>query len=329
MKKTFNFIKENLVYILIFVILLTIIYIDIPYSVYSPGGVINIENRLSNVSYGTSGSFNMTYVNFRKCNIPTCLLGFILPEWDIIDNKNITLSNETINESLKRDKIYLQESVSNATYVAYTHANKDISIKNENIYITIIADYADTNLSIGDEIISINNQPINTYEEIINIINNYDYKEKLELKVLRDNKETNCYAIIQNIENSKKIGIGTSSVYEFNKSPDIKYSLKSSEAGPSGGLILALAIYNSLIKEDITKGLKISGTGTITKNGEVGSIGGLKYKLSGAVKNKSDIFIVPEENYYEALEIVKKYNYQIKIIKAKSFEDVLAYLENM
>ena len=55
----------------------------------------------------------------------------------------------------------------------------------------------------------------------------------------------------------------------------------------------ALLIYDYLTEEDITKGRTIVGTGTIDENGNVGSIGGVKYKLKGAVKNKAEIFLVP------------------------------------
>ena len=52
---------------------------------------------------------------------------------------------------------------------------------------------------------------------------------------------------------------------------------------------MALAMYDALTREDITKGKTIAGTGTIDANGNVGAIGGVIYKLSGAVKNNADI----------------------------------------
>lgn len=51
-----------------------------------------------------------------------------------------------------------------------------------------------------------------------------------------------------------------------------------------------LEIYNSLTDDDLTKGYKIVGTGTIDMEGNVGMIGGVKYKLKGAIKKKADIF---------------------------------------
>ena len=73
---------------------------------------------------------------------------------------------------------------------------------------------------------------------------------------------------------------------------NIKVKTKSSESGASGGFMTALAIYNALTSDDITKGKIIAGTGTIDSEGNVGVIGGVKYKLSGAVKNHADIMLV-------------------------------------
>ena len=92
--------------------------------------------------------------------------------------------------------------------------------------------------------------------------------------------------------------------------------------------MMSLTIYNKLVKEDITNGKKIVGTGTIDVDGKVGEIGGVKYKLIGAVKNKADIFICPVENYEEAVKVAKEKDYDIKIISAKTFDEVLEKLKS-
>lgn len=328
-KKIFKIIKENIIYFLVIIAVIIVMNINLPFSVYSPGGLINIEDRLTNILYLSKGSFNMTYVTSRSCNIPTCLLGLIMPDWDIINNKDTTLENESIKEAYLRDRTYLYESISNATYIAYTYANKDINIISKSNYITYIYDFANTNLSVGDKIVKINDTTINNYEDILNIINKQEINDKINIGVIRDDKEINCFAEVNIIENSKKIGIAISEINEYEKSPNIDYIIKSNESGSSGGLMLALAIYDALTDSDLTKGLTISGTGTINKSGEVGEIAGVKYKLSGAVKNKAQVFLVPADNYEEAVNLKKKYNYNIKIIKSISFEQVLEELANL
>ena len=115
---------------------------------------------------------------------------------------------------------------------------------------------------------------------------------------------------------------------DIKTTPKIELEFKKSESGPSGGLVLALSIYNSLVSEDITQGRKIVGTGTIDVNGNVGSIGGVEYKIKGAVKEKADIFLVPAgENYEEAQKVIEENNYKIKLIPVTTFNDALEKLK--
>ena len=91
-----------------------------------------------------------------------------------------------------------------------------------------------------------------------------------------------------------------------------------------------LAIYDTLIPEDLTNGLKIAGTGTIEEDGSVGEIGGVKYKLAGAERDDADIFFAPTgENYEEAIKIKKDKNYKIKVIEVKTLNDAINYLKSL
>lgn len=327
-KQIVKYIKENFLFLIIIILIYISFNIKLPWSVYAPGGLINVESRLKGEKYESKGSLNLTYVTFIEGKIPSLLLSFILPGWDIISNENITIDNETLIAANRRERIYLQESISNATLIAYKHANKEISIKEEKNYITYIYQEANTDLLTGDEILAMNDQIITTYEDIFTIINSSDYNEKLKITVKRDNKEVNCSALINNIDGEKKIGIAISRINEYTLNPELSYQKESSESGSSGGLMLSLAIYNALTNEDITKGLTISGTGTIDINGNVGSIGGVKYKLAGAEKNKADIFLVPADNYDEAIKLKKENNYKTTVIKAENFEQVLEEIVN-
>ena len=90
-----------------------------------------------------------------------------------------------------------------------------------------------------------------------------------------------------------------------------------------------LEIYNELISEDITKGRKIVGTGTINMDGTVGSISGVEYKLKGAVKRHADIFFVPRDNYEAAINLKNEKGYKIDIVLVDKFTDAIEYLNNL
>ena len=113
---------------------------------------------------------------------------------------------------------------------------------------------------------------------------------------------------------------------ELQKQADI--FAESWEAARKNVKASAEGIYDSLIKEDLTKGLKIAGTGTIDENGLVGEIDGVKYKLIGAVDSGADLFLVPSgNNYKEAVKTKEEKGYKIKIIKIKTFDEAVKYLK--
>lgn len=322
-----NYIKENIVFFAVLIMVLFLFNIETPYSVYSPGGVINVGKRLSGSVNKSEGELNLTYVTFLEGKVPNLILAFFMPEWDIVKNSDITYDDETLKELNLKDKIHLYSSISNATYVAYKKANKEITITGDANYVISLADYSDTNLKIGDKIISADGKEIHNFEDLLNIINEKEINDKIEIKVLRDEKEINCYAVVKEENENKRIGIGINKINEYNLNPEIKYSYKQNESGASGGLMLSLALYDALTEEDLTKGRIISGTGTIDDEGNVGEISGVKYKLSGAVKNKSDVFIVPTANYEEAKKEKDKNNYKIELIEAINFDQVLEELK--
>ena len=94
--------------------------------------------------------------------------------------------------------------------------------------------------------------------------------------------------------------------YDYDISPKIDIKFKNSESGSSGGLMLTLTIYNAICDEDIIKNRKIAGTGTISNDGTVGEIDGVKYKIMGAAREKVDVVFVPTANYEEAVMVNSK-----------------------
>ena len=65
--------------------------------------------------------------------------------------------------------------------------------------------------------------------------------------------------------------------------------------------MFALAIIDRLTPEDEANGKIIAGTGTISIDGEVGPIGGIAYKMRGAMRDGADWFLAPTSNCDEVV----------------------------
>ena len=325
-----NFIINNYKFLIAWIIIVVLLFYELPYVIYTPGGIVNLEERIvvDGEEDVTAGSLNMSYVSLVKGTIPMLLLSFVVPNWDILPSEEITREDESVDELLELEKLYMKSSIDNATILAFREAGKELNITREVNNIIYIADEAETDLEMYDELLSVDGKNLATIDELRAYVNTLNEGDTVSILVNRDGKEKECSAKIYNTSDGLKVGISFLTTYEYETTPEIEVTTKNSESGSSGGLMLSLAIYNAIADEDITKGRTIVGTGTIDINGNVGEIDGVKYKLLGANKNNAEIFLCPMENYEEALEVKEEYDLDVEIHGVAIFSEALEYLMN-
>ena len=290
--------KKTIIYIITLAIFIAIMLIPVDYYITIGGGTMNLDKDIKVTNEKKKdGSINATYLTELKGNVITYLLSYIVPNFEKEKVKNVTYKEETKENYEFREKMYFNQSINNAIYVAYTNSNKKITTKSSDLYVIYIDEFATTNLKIKDKIIEVDNTKINEASQIKEMISTKNENDEVEIKVQRDNKEIITKTKIKIIDNEKRMGVYILNDYNYEVDPKITFDFSGKQSGPSGGLMLTLSIYNKLNNTDITKGNKICGTGTIDKDGIVGEIGGVKYKVQGAKRKKCDIFLVPKENY--------------------------------
>lgn len=323
-----EFIKKNYKGIILYLITLIIIIYPLPYYIYVGGGTIDLDKRID-LKSNEEGSYNLAYVKQLNATIPTYLLSFIINTWDLEKVSNVSIDEEETKIDINnRARLYLEEANNHAILNAYKLAGEYINIRSNNYKVIYVNKDSETDVLIGDTLLSVNGISVSNNSEYKEYLNSLDLDSDLNVKVLRNNKEVDCYAKLKNINGEKVIGLYLVNIYDYEVDPKINLKFKSNESGPSGGFMLSLAIYDRLVDLDLTKGRKIVGTGTIDAVGNVGEIGGVKYKLMGAVKDHADIFFTPVANYEEAMETKTKYNYDIEIVSVKTLSDAIEYLKN-
>lgn len=331
-EKIKSFMIENWKFLLFNLFLILALTYPLPYYIYAGGGTMDVSSKVEIKDATTSeGAFHLAYVTELKATIPTYLLSFVFPSWMAEEKENITMNEkETLDDVRTRDRLMLDDANQSAIEVAYRTAGKDFHITSRSNYVVYLSDKANTTLQIGDDILTLEGTKVTTFDEIKKIVMTKQEGDIVHFLVKRGNKEVECSATIYLEKNVPMVGFSLFEKMEYETNPPISLSFSKQESGPSGGLILALSIYDKLVEEDITRGLNIVGTGTIDRNGNIGAIGGAPYKLQGAVKSKADIFLVPMgENYEEAIRLKKEKGYKIEVIGVKTFEDALMALKNI
>lgn len=280
--------------------------------------------------YIEEGSFSSIYV--ISFDHSTLFQNLILKNSNVNDTEDmyegyLHLSNSEINQM---GKIQHESSINYALICAYTKAkevNTEIVFDYEFDYFQIAYYAQDSEFRIGDKIYGVNDvyasEDFESFKDLFNSAasskdGNSEYIVQRNGKIIR----------IKNTEANLKIS--GYSFYKIAEEVFPTYTLKSTNVGgPSGGLLQTLSIYNSLVDEDITRGLKITGTGTIEGNGTVGAIGGIKQKIFTANDDNMDVFLCPEANYEEALEAYNTLkNPNMKLFMVRNLDEALEVLKN-
>jgi len=340
--------KFLLVLIIPYLFISFILFVRIPFAVYSPGGISEVEDLIE-INYNQdkviTGSISTTYI--MAVQRPTYfqfILGTLSP-YASISNLSTTYETYTNQEIAQISYLDKETSVDASIIIAYTYAKKinpDIEI---NYVVKSLvygkAEYLDhyDEINFGDEFIKLIGDGGYVVTDISEIS---DYtKDSTSYDFTFKNEDGEIYTLTLSTDSEyDKFGV-TLKEYAIVDNSTIypTYTERQSNiGGPSGGLLQTLAIYNHLIDEDLTHGLKIAGTGTIRYDGSVGYIGGVEQKIITAYVNKVDLFFIPSldptytyDNYQVALKVCEKYGIDSDgwLIPVSSFADAVAYLEGL
>ena len=96
--------------------------------------------------------------------------------------------------------------------------------------------------------------------------------------------------------------------------------------GPSAGLAFSLAVVDLLTEGDLTGGLRVATTGIFRDSfsDDVSSVGGVRQKTAAVRNSGYDVFLVPENDYDEAISAAGD---ELRVEKVTTLSDALAALE--
>lgn len=102
---------------------------------------------------------------------------------------------------------------------------------------------------------------------------------------------------------------------------NIDFGVGDRIGGPSAGLMFALGIIDMMTPGPLAGDASIAGTGTISLDGAVGPIGGIRQKMFGAVRDGAKYFLIPSLNCAETIGHVPD---GLQGVKVERLDDALA-----
>jgi PDZ domain-containing protein len=349
MKELFKHYK-NYIFVLIvpYLIIMFILLVPINFTLQSPGGLTEVENLIE-VDYNNDkeveGTISSTYImSIKRPTYFQFMLGTFTDysTISVLSGSNLTYTNQEIAQISYLDK---EISVDAAVIVAYEKAaefNSDITIEYESkIMVYGKAEYLDSydDIAFGDVFVKMIGDDGFEVTDIADIETHTVLEDGYDWIFINSDEEEYTVSLSKDAE-YEKFGITLKNYYIVDQDTvfPIYTESDSNIGGPSGGLLQTLSIYNMLATEDLTHGLDIAGTGTISYDGSVGYIGGVEQKVITAYLNEIDLFFMPSldeeyyyDNYEEALRVCEEYGIDPTdwLIPVSTFTEALEYLEGL
>jgi PDZ domain-containing protein len=195
----------------------------------------------------------------------------------------------------------MTESQVNAVYAALTELGYHST--GNSVFITSVTAGvpAASVLEPNDVIESANSTRITDAQQLVALIQHLTPGDTVSLVIDRDGQpKTRQVRTTRNSDGKAHLGIGVENRPTFN---GISVSIGIDPnviGGPSAGTALALGIIDKLTPGGLTGGRTIAGTGTVSRSGKVGPIGGIQQKIAAAVRAGASVFFAPASECADA-----------------------------
>ncbi|MCV7129704.1 MULTISPECIES: YlbL family protein [Mycolicibacterium] len=294
-----------LVPILVFGVLLTVV--TVPYVALGPGPTFDTLGEVDGKQvvdiegahvHKTSGHLNMTTVSQRD----GLTLGQALVFWasgrDQLVPRELVYppdkSREEIDEANTRD---FRDSEDSAEYAALQYLKYPMAVTVESID---EKGPSKGKLQAGDAIDAVNNTPVASLAQFQELLKSTKPGDTIIVDYRRKNAPMGTTEITLGSHPDRPQGVVGVNVLDAPWAPfTIDFNL-ANIGGPSAGLMFSLAVVDKLTTGDVNGGKFVAGTGTISGDGKVGSIGGITHKIVAARDAGATAFLVPADNCAEA-----------------------------
>lgn len=155
-------------------------------------------------------------------------------------------------------------------------------------------------LQSGDAIDAVNGIPVANVDQFTSMLKDTKAGQEVVIDYRRKNGPPGTATITLGSKPDRDFGYLGVAVLNAPWAPfKIDFNL-ANVGGPSAGLMFSLAVVDKLTTGDLNGSKFVAGTGTISSDGKVGSIGGITHKMLAARDAGATVFLVPADNCSEA-----------------------------
>lgn len=301
----------------------------------APGSAVAVEPMIDvEPAYRQphSGNFYLTtVVTQTPILLAQLIYGSLSPVITVVPPEQILPPDTSPQQFMQQSYRMLEDSETAAQIVALRRAGYDVQIVGQGIEVlNILPDsHANGRLQPGDVIVALDDERVRTVDELVSRVSGAAVDEPVRLRIKRGDRELLIHVPLMPAEapdEAPQIGIsvrtvGTDVVLPF----PVAIQPQKVVGGPSAGLMFTLTLYNLITPDDLTRGWPVAGTGTINLDGTVGPIGGVEQKVAAAESAGAAYFLVPPQNYSDALRVARS----IEVVEVSSVDEAIEFLRSL
>ena len=309
-------------------------YVGLPYVVMSPGPATNILGESGGKpllevegaeTYPTQGRLDFTTVSVEggpgvRVTLYDLLRAWASPADEILPVEQVFPPDQTEEEAQEEGAAEMAGSQTVAAATALRALGREVD------QVVAIAGVPTDSPSkdvfkAGDVLVSVDGDEASSADAVRAAVQRHRPGDSFPVVVKRDNREQTLTARTAESDGRTVIGVGLRIDYDL----PVDVTLNTGRVGgPSAGLMFSLAIYDVLTPGGLTGGKDIAGTGTMSDDGTVGPIGGIRQKLVGAQDEGAEFFLAPADNCDEVVGHVPE---GLQVFKVGTFTEGRAAVE--
>jgi Lon-like protease len=283
--------------------------VRVPYYRIAPGearpasGLITVDGAESFPP--EEGDIRYATVRIGPESAMSALLDWINPAVDVVDER-VILGDQTREENREQNLAVMGASIDTATYVALERLGYDVEVSNAGVLVFELTDGAPSAdvLQVGDIIDAVDGRSTPLPDDLSDVLADRRPGDEVTLTVRRDggSQPIELQTRLTEADDGRAIigvrpAIPADITFEF----PVDVSIDSGAiGGPSAGLAFTLALIDQLTPGELTGGVDLAATGTISIGGVVGNVGGVRQKAIAVARAGADVFLVPADEVDEA-----------------------------
>lgn len=313
--------------------------LTLPYYTLSPGPIYDTSDfvHVEGGNLSDPGELFFLTVSLKEANVFEWAAAHLDDAVDVRPRENIRPSGVS-QEQLRREGLAaMDQSKNDAIYVALTQLGYEVTLIGTGALVieTVPDSAADGVLRPDDVIVAMDGEAIAFRSDVIAELSGLAVGDVVTMLVERPIETTSDLEDLAleitlgaNPDDPELPMIG---VLLANNDPIIEFPVEvdidsQNIGGPSAGMMFTLQIMDQLTPDPLTKGFRIAGTGTISRDGTVGAIGGVHQKVHGAIDAGAYAVMVPAANYDDALQAAGDH---IEVVEVETIDDALAFLDSL